>query len=288
MNILLTGATGFIGQALMIALTHAGHTVRPLSRRLGADFTQLLTVHAWRPYLANIDAVINCVGIIYQHRTQPFSTLHQHAPSALFHACAELGIARVLHISALGSDAQAESAYHRSKYAADQLLRTLDLDWLILRPALIYGRGGYSSEWLLRLARWPLLPVLGDGQQPLQPIHISDVVATVMQGLQRDELRQTLDVVGAQRFTFAQWLATLRAAQGLAPTRLLTLPYPLGLAVAHVGHYCTPLLQPDTLRMLQAGYLGDVAVLTRFLGHAPVPFHPALLFSTLATAEPAL
>jgi uncharacterized protein YbjT (DUF2867 family) len=183
MNILLAGASGFIGANLSRALAAAGHRVRPISRRHGVDFGNMTRRADWQPHLDGIDVAINCVGIIGETRVQTFSTLHAEAPIALFDACVEAGVRRVIQVSALGADATAFSAYHLSKRAADDHLRGLDLDWFVLRPSLIYGRGGGSAALFMRLARLPRVPVIGDGLQSLQPIHIGEVVATVLRCL---------------------------------------------------------------------------------------------------------
>ena len=279
MNILLTGAGGFIGSNIASALVAAGHRVRSASRRDKVDFCRMQKVADWLPYLDGIDAVINSVGIIGETGTQRFASLHSTAPSALFRACAHAGVRRVLQISALGADESAFSAYHLSKRAADDCLRSLDLDWVVLRPSLVYGHGGRSAALFMRLAALPLIPVIGDGQQNLQPVHISDVVATVLHSLTATKTRQTLDIVGCETITFAEWLQWMRYAQGLPRARLLRIPFALALAGARLGRYFEPIVQPENLRMLQQGYWADVRPLQQFLGRMPLAFDPALLFT---------
>ncbi|MDR2239784.1 MAG: NAD(P)H-binding protein [Zoogloeaceae bacterium] len=286
MNILLTGASGFVGGNVAAALVRAGHRVRPISRRDGVDVSRMLAPADWLAHLEGVDAVVNCIGIIGETRLQCFATLHTQAPIALFDACVRAGVRRVVQISALGTDETAFSAYHLSKRAADDHLRALDLDWFVLRPSLIYGLGGSSAALFLRLARLPLIPVAGDGGQRVQPVHISDVVAAVLQSLTATETRQTLDVAGAEIFTFAEWLQRVREAQGLPCAPLLRVPFAAALALSHLGRSFSPMLSPDNLRMLAAGYHADAQALTRFLGRPPLPFAPGLLFAdALAAGE---
>lgn len=283
MKILLTGASGFIGRNLAAALIAAGHEVIAASRSTGIDFRRMLTAGDWLPHLSSIDAVVNSAGIIGEHGSQIFDVLHTQAPNALFSACEQAGIRRVLQISALGADESAFSPYHLSKKAADDHLSSLDLDWFVLRPSLIYGRGGRSAELFMWLAALPMIPVIGDGQQKLQPVHISDVVATALHALTAPEKRQTLDIVGKETVSFANWLKKMREAQGLPPTPMLHVPFAIAMTCALLGRHLHPVLQPDNLRMLEAGYWADPAPVEKFLGRALLHSAPPLFFADAIT-----
>lgn len=282
MHILLTGASGFLGGHLARALAAAGHHVVPVSRRHGVDFARMRAPTDWRGWLVGVDAVINCVGIIGETRSQKFAALHTQAPCALFRACVEAGVRRVVQVSALGADGHAFSAYHLSKRAADDCLRGLDVDWFVLRPSLAYGPGGQSAALFMRLAAALVIPVIGDGQQMVQPVHVSDVVATVLRCLGSAAPRQTLDVVGPQSFTFVEWLQTMRQAQGKPRGTVLRVPQGLVRRAAWWLQHVWPLAQPDNLRMLAQGYRADPVPLAHFLGYAPTPVQPALFFSATA------
>nr|CAA6814493.1 MAG: Epimerase [uncultured Thiotrichaceae bacterium] len=277
MKLLLTGASGFIGGHLRTALEAAGHELVHCSRSSGHDFTQMLSADDWVPLLEGVDAVINAVGIIVETGQQSFDVLHRQAPSALFEACQQQNIQRVIQISALGADEHAFTPYQISKKAADDRLRKTDLDWFVLRPSLVYGEGGASMAMFRQLSSLPIIPLVGDGQYKVQPIHVSDVVATVMQCLSPEaESQQTLDVVGAFPLSFAGWLQAIRGVSGRKPAMLFKTPFSMMLAVAGIGKYVMPMMSPDNLRMLQAGNTSDVAPITRFLGRAPLPVEEGL------------
>lgn len=279
MNVLLTGATGFLGRNIAEALQAVGHSVLPISRRQGVDVQPMQSPDDWLPWLEDIDAVINCLGIIGESGTQRFNTLHRLVPTALFHACHKAGVRRVVQISALGADESAFSAYHLSKRAADDALRHLDLDWFVLRPSLVYGRGGASTGLFMRLAALPLIPVVADGQQRLQPVHISDLVAAVMHCLGAQPVRQTLDIVGSEVVTFADWLLFLRKAQRLPAARFLHIPKAAALAFTHLVRSINPMMQPDNLRMLDAGSCASVEPFADFLGRMPHGLEQQLVFA---------
>jgi uncharacterized protein YbjT (DUF2867 family) len=286
LNILLTGASGFVGRILSQILIKNGHQVRPVSRSQGFDFNQLQTEMDWEPLLNNIDVVINAAGIIGEKGNQRFDLVHKIAPIALFNACTKAGVQKIIQISALGADKHAFTKYHLSKRAADDHLRTLDLNWFVLRPSLIYGLGGGSQKWFMQLAALPMIPIIGNGQQLLQPVHISDLIAVVMQCLVSPKAQLTLNVVGPKPITYADWLQQMRLAQQLKPTRFVFIPYKLALVGAYFGQFFSALLQPDNFRMLQAGNFADAEPIKIFLGREPVIPTPKLFFSNTSDIKP--
>ena len=269
MNILLTGATGFIGNHLDTSLRASGHTVTGVSKSTGCDYRELTDSMAWLPHLDGIDVVINSVGIISESEADDFEYLHHLAPAALFRACEQAGVCRVIQISALGADVSATTPYHCSKLAADEVLRSCDLDWFILRPSLVYGAGSRSMALFERLASLPVIPLVSGGKQMLQPVHINDLVELVLNCLTRTRSRINLDVVGEKPVCLRDWISLIRRAEGKRKTRVLPVPYVLCLAFSYISRYFSPMIQPDNLRMLQAGNTADPAPVAAILGHMP-------------------
>ncbi len=270
MNILQTGASGFVGCHIVRALKSSGHQIKEATRSEGFDFTQMTTKEDWLPHLEGIDVVINSVGIIVENNTQTFNNLHYQAPIALFKACLEFQDIRVIQISALGADNDAFTDYQLSKKSADDLLRSLHLKWFILRPSLIYGEGGTSVEMFKRMAGLPILPLIDGGRQIVQPVHISDVTNTVLTCLTSSKINQTIDVVGPQPVRFKDWLQLIRTRQGKHPAIVLPIPPKISLIIAHLMKRFIPLMHPDNIRMLQKGNHSDVKPLKDFIGYLPV------------------
>lgn len=278
MKVLLTGASGFVGRNVHQALERRGHAVLSVSRRDGHDMNRMLAPADWRVLLDGIGGVVNAAGILVGRASQDFHRLHTQAPQALFEACRQAGVRRVVQVSALGADPSAVVRYHRSKRAADDALLRLDLDATVLRPSLIYGRGGTSASLLLRLAALPLIPLPQAAATRLQPVHVSDVVATVLRALTGPARRGVLDVVGPRALSLVEWLRALRAAQGLAEGRFLTVPDGLAIAAGWLLQPVLPLAAPDTLRMLQRSVCADGSGVERFLGRALRAPEPRLQF----------
>jgi uncharacterized protein YbjT (DUF2867 family) len=289
MRILLTGASGFIGQHLLHALLAEGHqvvcavrTVKPSKDpRLSfihADFIKDTDKSVWLARLSGIDAVINAVGIFRESGPQTFDRLHVRAPRALFAACAEShDVHMVIQLSALGADEEATTAYHLSKKAADDYLASLPVRACIVQPSLVYGPDGTSARVFKAMASMPFSLRFGDAPQLVQPIHIDDVVGAIVALLrQRLHLDQAgtpecsarrLALAGPQALPFVDYLAALRAAMGMGRLRVLKLPGGLARLLARIGRWLPGgLLDPDALSMLDRGNTADPGPTMRLLG----------------------
>lgn len=300
MRVLVTGATGFIGGHVIAALLRAGHEVtavvrfsvslsqqHPALNVVRGDFTRDHAVGDWLPRLSGMDAVINCVGIIGESSRQRFDAVHRETPIALFHACALAGVKKVVQISALGADETAISHYHLSKKAADDALSAMALSWVILQPSVVYGPGAKSSALFRALAALPLIPLVADGQQLVQPVHVDDLVAMVMCALESDVLNQNrITVAGPAPITMKTLLQKWRDWLRLGRARFLPVPYPIALVGASlVGAWGSSAINPDALRMLAQGNTGNVATMRTALGRDPLRFDEALQDTPVQQAD---
>jgi uncharacterized protein YbjT (DUF2867 family) len=300
MNILLTGASGFIGSHLLRRLHARGHHITACVRHpqvasksfaeakyIACDFSCDLHEADWIPRLVNIDVVINAVGIIRESRRQRFATLHHQAPAALFRAAAKSQVTKVIQISALGADAGAHSEYHLSKRAADEVLAGLDLEWLILRPSIVYGAGAKSMALFRAMAALPLTPLVADGSQPLQPIHIDDLTRVVLQAVTDNGLaHRHIDLVGPQPLTMYELLEKQRYWLDGGDLHTLAIPYPLSLRLAQLGGFfgTTP-IDAQTVSMLQRGNTGDVAPLQQACGFTPISMDEVIQTTPATNAD---
>lgn len=260
MKLFISGGTGFVGGHLIRELLGRGHQARLLVHRrspasegleqVEGDVTRL---ESFEKTAEGCDAMINLVGIIREFPAKgiTFEHLHVQATANMLAAAKKAGIRRYLQMSAVGTRPGAVSAYHKTKYQAEELVRASGLEWTILRPSLIYGPGDAFVTLLagqLRLS--PVMPVMGSGTYRLQPIHVGDVARCFALALERPEtIGQCYELCGNDRLNFNDLLDTVAAALGKsAPLK----PHaPLGLMQAII-----PILQhipqfPITMDQLQ-------------------------------------
>lgn len=286
-QIFVTGATGFVGHAVLQRLCAEGHSVRCLVRRgsetdlrgLGAIARiegDILTRRGLEEEMAGCDAVIHLVGIIREHRATnvTFERVHTEGTRNVLEATKAAGIRRYVHMSALGTRRGAASRYHRSKWAAEEAVRASGLDWTIFRPSIIYGRGdGLVSMLASMVRRMPAVPVIGPGHQRVQPVPVEHVAAGFAGALELPvTITQTYEVGGPQAVTMEELLDLIGRALGRR--RVLKAHIPLGVMTL-LARLLHPLpgfpVTPDQLLMLGEDSVCDPRPFYETFTLEPVP-----------------
>lgn len=283
MRVLLLGASGFIGSRLARSLWLRGHQV-VCATRGGLPFDDAACVRhvvidlardhdtaVWRERLHDIDAVVNAIGIFSEAGGQTFEDVHVRGPTALYRACAESGIQRVLQVSALGADERATTDFHVSKYRSDEGLLAWVPHAIVVQPSLVFGMGGASARWFAMLASLPLTPVPA-GTQWIQPVHLDDVVEGLVRLIEAPGpfRGQRVALVGPSALSLREHLVQLRKAMGLPPPRFVTVPVALVGWAAWVGSRVgARWLNTPSWRMLERGNTGDATEFSAALGHPP-------------------
>lgn len=279
MKVLLTGGTGFVGQAIVARLQAAGHATRVLARRPTSPRSQALASRfavdlaagdvleppSLGPALAGVDAVIHLVGIISEAGRNTFDNAHRVATENLVRAAETAGVRRYVHMSALGTRPNAVSRYHQTKWMAEEFVRASPLAWTIFRPSLIYGPGDHFVNLFARLSRWsPVLPIFGTGRARLQPVAVEAVAIAFVRALSEPQaVGQTYDLCGPTSLTFEEVLDTILASLGRRrmklrlPMRLMRVPAALleFLMPRLLGR--APPLNRDQLAMLAEDNVGN-------------------------------
>lgn len=270
MKIAITGATGFVGGAILRRLLRRGHDVRVLIRdpKKAGRLRGLGTVEciagdldnddALHALVAGTDAVVHLVGIIVEKGPQTFRRVHVEGTERLIAAARAVGVPRIIHMSALGArpDAGATS-YHRTKAAGEDAVRGAGLAHVILRPALIAGTGNVPLAMMVKVIRFaPAVPVVGDGRYLLQPVWIEDVAEAFAVAVERADIAGTFEIAGPEQLSWDRMLDALEAALSVRRMRL-HVPLPMVRLGALAGQIA-PDLAPITTEQLQMLLEGNV------------------------------
>ena len=226
MKVFISGGTGFVGGHVCRALRERGHEVRlRVHRRSGAaeSGVEYFEGDVNRPGsfaegVNGCDAVINLVGIIREFPLKgiTFEKLHVQATDSMLEVTRKAGIRRYLQMSALGARPAAVSAYHQTKWQAEESVRKSSLEWTIFRPSLIFGpRDAFINMLAAQLRLAPVMPVIGSGCYRLQPIHGDDVARCFAMALEMPEtIGQAYELCGPDRLSYETLLDLIAKALG--------------------------------------------------------------------------
>ncbi|MFM7026977.1 MAG: complex I NDUFA9 subunit family protein [Limnohabitans sp.] len=215
-RILVLGGSGFVGRHVCEQLVRAGHRLTVPTRRARhaaavqslpgltvletpdldtSSLTRLITGH---------DAVVNLIAVLHGNAAR-FEQVHVQLPGRIASAMQAAGVRRLVHVSALGADAQGPSMYQRSKARGEAVLQAAGLDLTVLRPSVIFGAEDRFLNLFAALQQvFPVMPLAGSGTK-FQPVWVVDVAAAIVRCLhQRQTIGQTIEACGPETFTLGE------------------------------------------------------------------------------------
>jgi NADH dehydrogenase len=211
------GGAGFVGRYVARRMAKAGWRVRVAVRRPNdALFVKPYGVPGQvEPVQCNIrddasvravmqgaDAVVNCVGILNAVGKNSFDAVQAEGAGRIARIAAEMGVAHLVHVSAIGADADSDSAYARSKAAGEAAVKAAFPGAVILRPSIIFGtEDGFFNRFAAMTRFGPILPVVG-AETKFQPVHVDDVALAAVKGATGDAAPGTYELGGPDVDTF--------------------------------------------------------------------------------------
>ncbi len=281
------GGSGFIGRQVVKRLAAQGWIVRAAVRDpvgagflkpmgdpgqvnpVAADVTDMASVRA---VIAGSDAVINLVGILSEKGKATFDAVHRQGAANVAQAARDAGVARLVHMSALGADRNSPSAYARSKALGEEAVLAAFPAATITRPSVVFGPDDDFFNRFAKLARVsPALPVFtgdgfklihtetgygvdwfGSGGPTFQPVYVGDVAEVLVKGVTDPKTAgKVYELGGPRRYTLKEVLELVLRTTG---RNALLVPLPFGIArlqAAFLQFLPTPPLTPDQVKLLR-------------------------------------
>jgi NADH dehydrogenase len=232
--LLLTGATGLVGTALLPRLVRAGIPVRCLvrdPRRLGAErvhvqiaLGDLADPPSFRNALRGVRTVVHLAAAIRDQPGGSIEELNGIATWRMVQAAERAGVERFVFFSALSASSHNRTRFLRAKALAEDAVLSSSLHHVVLAPSLIYDRGDPLMTLLGRLALLPAVPVSGRGRATFQPIWAHDVADSTLAVLQgRADGRRRYELAGPETLTTTEVMQAMLGASG-RPRPLVHVP----------------------------------------------------------------
>ncbi|WP_417490416.1 complex I NDUFA9 subunit family protein [Maricaulis sp.] len=260
------GGSGFVGRHVVRALSKAGYRVRVATRRphLAQDLRVTGVVGQVQLVQANVrvpasveravegaSGVVNLVGVLNESGRQTFTRLHAQGARTISEAAAAAGIPALVHVSAIGADADSPSRYARSKAEGEAFVKAALPTATILRPSIIFGHGdGFFNRFAGMAQFLPVLPLFGGGKSRFQPVYAGDVAQAVLTALTSEAARgETYELGGPGVYSFEDLMRfTLEAID--RRRFLLPLPFALATPIAFLSELAAilPFVQPVITR----------------------------------------
>jgi len=245
-TVLVTGGTGFIGHHVVHALRARNVGVRCLvrdpkrARRLSAWGAELVVGDVTDPTVLRAacigaSAVVHLVAIIKGSRAD-FERVMEHGTRNLVAAAEGAGVGRFVLVSALGVDERTKDAvpYFTAKWEMERAVRSSSLQYVIFRPSFVFGEDGGVLPTFVRLARLaPVTPIVGSGEQRMQPIWVDDVAEYVTRAIDHPGAAgRVFEIGGPEAVTWNEFWARLKRTLG---ARRPSLHVPVGLLRAQAS-----------------------------------------------------
>lgn len=289
--LLITGATGYIGRHLVARLVDEGTRPRCLVRDPGraaqvlpadkVDFVQGDTLNAASLAAAvkGVDTIIHAAFMTADRKQSPgnhYTETNVGGTAKLIDAAKAAGVQRMIEIGGLGTKPDKPGSYMQGRYLAEQMLMESGLDWTIIRPSVLFGKGAPFIKGLVDLIRSaPVVPLIGGGKVMFQPIYVEDVVTVIIKVLEEPERTEgkIYTLGGPGYYTFTGILNELLKATKTSRVKVYAPMSLIGIGAAVMeAALPKPPLTKAALTLFSFDNITDLNSVERDFGFTPTSF----------------
>lgn len=274
MRVAITGATGFVGSHLADRLSSEGHEVVRVVRRnmIGEDefaVARLDNVDELAQAFSGCKAVAHCAGINREIDDQTYARVHVEGTRNVVEAARRAGVEKIVLMSFLRARPDCGSAYHESKWDAEEIVRRSGLDYTIIKAGVVYGRGDHMLDHLSHAFHtFPVFALVGFKPQTVRPLAIEDLVHVMRAALiDRRLKRQTIALLGPEEIYLSEAVRRVAEVVGKQP---LMFPAPICIhhfmARVYESTMKIPLVSVAQVRILSEGVVEPASPVS------PVPY----------------
>lgn len=230
---LVLGATGFLGRLVLDRMLKLNYPIRVITRGEGdwqnsvvstlrhkgvdviiGDVTDEATI---KKAVEGTSAIINMAGSFRESSGVSFEALNVDAVKWLTQYGAEAKVQRFIQVSCLGAHKDSDSRYCQTKWQGEKLVRKSELYWTVFRPSFMFGNAFPLLDYLKPVLTFKLfLPIIGTGENTVQPVFVEDVADCVVQSIYaRETVGKCFDLVGPEEYTMVELLEMVRDELGL-------------------------------------------------------------------------
>ncbi len=225
------------------------------------------------------DVAVNFVGIIVEVGNATFERMHVQGVRNLLEEAKRAGVKRFVHISALGTSDRPASEYFRTKWEGEQLIKGSGLEYVILRPSLVFGPEDKFFNMLKPMLYSPIVPVIGTGRTRFQPVWVEDVASCIVKAVEDEgPLNGVWEIAGPEQMTYDEMLDKMADALSLSPRIKLHIPVGLMNPVARLMETILPRppVTTDQLKMLSIDNTTGSNAITEIFGVKPSPLRDTI------------
>ena len=291
MRIFVTGGTGGLGQTLVQRLERNGHFLTLLTRRADAFppgrnlryvVGDLMDEGSYAEHLKKSEIILHMAAVTHTNDRQLYYRVNTEGTAVLLKSAEKVGIGRFIYLSSRAVSADG-GPYCHSKLLAEEIVQRSDTDWVILRPAEIYGTDQHK-EAITKLVRMvehcPVVLIAGDGKYTFAPVHVDDVVTAVVSAVEKESCRRRiLNLSGPEELSCLELVEKIQKFRGLRkpvvhiPFSMISL---ISRAVACLGLKNPPIVMDQVPRLL-CRKSSDISAARDELGYEPASLAQRLL-----------